>query len=593
MSRLFLYICLLLLFVTCFRNVFAHSFTKSVYGENVKWRDDVSQVFFKVETLNSRNISSGEIVEVVQKAFDEWNQYSHIKLYIDSRGTTSTSNRIYFFSQASWKNLGSGVVGLTEVVYENDYSQIIGASIILNDLNHSLSTEEQSGYFIGDVITHELGHVFGVNHSEVHNSTMFWSLRQGQNTLASDDIYAIKTLYENTSGKGEIKGKVVGGKDLVGVFGAHVELLSSDNGRIETSIITDQDGNFSLKNLDLNKGYYIYILPVLQLGALSDYYKSVKSDFCFQRSTYRGSFFQSCLNKNRGTAQRLTLTATNKIIDIGNVSVSCSVKTNGNYVVSKNVDGYDFVFSSGEKNKSLIGFFTNYEISNTVPDVINVDLRQFTHQGNHFLNVIIAMQSFFSPLNVKVEVKNNNGDIVYASADMPLDSDGNRILDINTDIALSDIASDNYFTITILPSPEDFSYNDYNDPATFLDKTYQYLLITNIKDSSGKIIESSGQYNKKISDNSSCPDAEQTYSVAPYISTKGGPLPSSSLNISENMSNSEVGSGCGSIRKISNNTNRSGQNSIQNALSFLITFFIGIIISGQFVLKFYRANEKI
>src|SRR5690606_24619766 len=95
--------------------------------------------------------------------------------------------------------------------------------------------------FLGDVVTHELGHFLGLAHSETPGSTMVYSVFKEMHTVASDDIHGIKELYGPASG-GKITGKIVGGKS-VGVFGVNVFLISHDTGKIAAHVMSDSSGN--------------------------------------------------------------------------------------------------------------------------------------------------------------------------------------------------------------------------------------------------------------------------------------------------------------------------------------------------------------
>ena len=92
-----------------------------------------------------------------------------------------------------------------EFASERTGLQIINGSIT----NPNTFTDDKSvsgGYYayLGDVLSHEMGHFLGLGHSEVFGSTMIFSVFKGQHTIHNDDIAGLDHLYSHLNKGGRI-----------------------------------------------------------------------------------------------------------------------------------------------------------------------------------------------------------------------------------------------------------------------------------------------------------------------------------------------------------------------------------------------------
>ena len=90
-------------------------------------------------------------------------------------------------------------VALTSVFYDTETGEILDVDIEFNAEYFEFTTQtEDAVYDIQSVLTHEVGHVFGLGHSTVVGATMIDEADPGElymRTLQEDDIDGLCTLY--------------------------------------------------------------------------------------------------------------------------------------------------------------------------------------------------------------------------------------------------------------------------------------------------------------------------------------------------------------------------------------------------------------
>jgi hypothetical protein len=368
--------------------------------------------------------------------------------------------------------------------------------------------------YLGDVVTHELGHLFGLSHSEILESTMFYSAFPGQNTLSPDDIAGIRGKYGPAGGS--ITGKVKGGNDI-GILGVHVVAFSRTTGSA-VSGISDQDGNFSIKGLDLNDTYYLYTTSLKNVSALPSMFANVHSDFC--PANYVGGFFNACGRDNDGLPQPITLTGAVSSVNVGDVTINCSLKTNENYSVEKLQASFDpvtiFDYAAERRpEKAFVGYFVSRNSTAwSAYDKLALDLSGYTDAalGQKYLRLNLIARQFGNLLEYEMIVKRNGVQVgpTYAidTSGITLDTDLSARADLSMD------PSQNHFEIWIrskklssvdalltFPEVDQFVSNQY----------LPYLLTTGLEDGSGPLLDTT----VILSDNSSCLDAPFAYATAP------------------------------------------------------------------------------
>lgn len=177
----------------------------------------------------------------------------------------------------------------------------------------ALTTPQGAGAFdLESLLTHELGHWFGLIHSPVWRAMMFPfapppgnflgdrpSTQVPDSQLADDDRTGIRVLYSDPSDgvhTGSIRGRIIPansfalatipapstGRSVTGIFGAHVVAVDADTGAVIAGTLggwscdpanppAQFDGTYEIDRLAVARNYKIYAEPLIGLVAPSDF----------------------------------------------------------------------------------------------------------------------------------------------------------------------------------------------------------------------------------------------------------------------------------------------------------------------------------
>jgi hypothetical protein len=477
-------------------------------GRKLRW--EIPQVPIMVQA-NTADLPATSIQAIVNQSMGEWNSTGAVSL----QASSSSNNTISFLQDFS--RYGSSVIGITEVSYTTS-GTIHQAQIYLNDSFQFVTSPSATGslqVFLGDVVTHELGHLLGLSHSEVLNSSMFYSNFQGQSTLGSDDKAAIRSKY--ASGLGKISGYMKGGKS-VGVLGVHVQAFSRKTGE-SVGAVTNQDGFFEIDGLDLNDTYYLYSSPIKNEQSLPGYFSNTQTQFC--PASYVGSFYQSCGKENEGLPSGINLTPTRHQAFLPTVTINCNLKVQDEYTYQKlqttfaPMTVFEYEPSAPKYEQSFVGFFPTPTSDNWMKDeTLKIDLGQFptSQVSGKRLKLKLLSQAFGNLLEYDMRFERNGVEIPSARQTMSQTSVGTYSIDLLQDFALSTIPAENIFTVILRARrlPAVFVNRTYPSSSLFTTtKSLPHLIVASIESSSGPMIDTQSV----LSDNNACLDAPFTYAV--------------------------------------------------------------------------------
>src|SRR6478609_345629 len=114
-------------------------------------------------------------------------------------GDTSKNVNVILFRDEAW-DADRDVIGLTTPTGGTGTGVIVDADLELNSQNFSFDVDgtANSGLLLSDVVSHELGHFLGLDHSTFPGALMsrnYQMLQLSRELLTSDDVAAICAVY--------------------------------------------------------------------------------------------------------------------------------------------------------------------------------------------------------------------------------------------------------------------------------------------------------------------------------------------------------------------------------------------------------------
>ena len=266
---------LVLLFLAAVSPVFANSLTFA--GEaamtNLRWRSGPIRIAISASLLReSANIKhDSDVAGAIKRSIETWSRVANIELRQTSSDKLSaspagpagdgislitiaqTTENVLLFSKDP-----EGSAATTRIFY-NRRGLITEADIVLNPYQQ-FSTDGTIGTFdLESTLTHELGHLLGLSHSEVLGSTMhanygkngvFGQQRLISRTLSADDIAAVRSLYGARGEETECCGSIEGRLTLPSKLGRTLEVWIEDLiGRVHGSSKVSSTGEFNFSGL--------------------------------------------------------------------------------------------------------------------------------------------------------------------------------------------------------------------------------------------------------------------------------------------------------------------------------------------------------
>ena len=219
-------------------------------------------------SLNSPppNIKSGsDVIGAARRALDRWASVANIQFFETRSSAQAISpanagdgvNLITVSTENAAAFGDSDSPGRTRVFYDSG-GAIVEADIALNPAQ-TFSTDGTFGtYDLESTLTHEVGHLLGLEHSAIIGATM--QPRQAKNgvyglpalterTLSADDVAGARVLYGSRAGSGSISGRLIGNSPTgqsQAIFGGHIFAEDILTGRVVAGTVTLSSGEFRL-----------------------------------------------------------------------------------------------------------------------------------------------------------------------------------------------------------------------------------------------------------------------------------------------------------------------------------------------------------
>jgi MYXO-CTERM domain-containing protein len=235
----------------------------------LRWADTL--VHFVVQSEGAPGISDGSDRTAVRTAFSAWDSSENfLQLAEDSDPTQRDrtdwrSDDVHLVTwdstnESGFFGSGSGLVAATPVEFDPATGAILDADVILDGTRPWSTTLEAGKFDVQAVVTHEVGHFLGLDHSAVHRATMNPAVKEGQTwqrSLESDDRAGATALYGVHTGA--ILSGLVQGADGKPISGAHV--VAERRGVPVASGLSDYEGRYRIQGLP-GGTYVVYAEPL-------------------------------------------------------------------------------------------------------------------------------------------------------------------------------------------------------------------------------------------------------------------------------------------------------------------------------------------
>jgi len=255
-----------------------YTFQYTSNSAQIRWPTNTITIAFSTSLSSpGANIKPGtDVVGTVRRALQRWSEAANIQFVVTSSSqqdvnmndgvnlitVADTPTNRTVFSGPSVGSSGENQAR-TLVNYDSSSGLFIDVDIVLNPAvtgrsGYGFSTDGTDDTFdLESTLTHELGHLLGLNHSAVVGATM--QPRQGRNfnmsginapaltmrTLEDDDLAGIRALYGQRTAQtvGTLNGHVNYGA------GAHIWAENIASGHVFGSAITKSDGSYEIQQL--------------------------------------------------------------------------------------------------------------------------------------------------------------------------------------------------------------------------------------------------------------------------------------------------------------------------------------------------------
>ena len=180
----------------------AYTFLQTPDGVPLRWQQ--SPVPYMIGPL-SDDLPEDQQMDAIFAAFDAWEQVPGVEMQFEFVGTTDLATvgndgtNVVFFMKSGWP-AGSAAIATTQT-FAQTTGEIVGFDLPINDAAYFFTAEDDASKSQTDLqnaLTHEVGHILGLDHSLDPEATMYAVTSRGdleKRSLASDDEQGAQFLY--------------------------------------------------------------------------------------------------------------------------------------------------------------------------------------------------------------------------------------------------------------------------------------------------------------------------------------------------------------------------------------------------------------